>query len=381
MNSFGYEFIGAALIWAFRALFAKRNERRLTLAVLPVGLPKRRGKTSGFTLVELLVVIAIIGILVALLLPAIQAARGAARRTQCQNSLRQQGIASLLYVDTTGHFPHASYNYIDTTGEGTAPPYGTHNGITAGAGPNKQDRRCWMHDLLKFQEQSALYDRFDQYMNSGTLASGVTAIRFPENSAIISIAICPEDPLSPKLVNKDVATHGQQGMHGNYVACVGSLYFNKALPGDEAKYGGPLASAHQDGIMYAASRVKPGKITDGLSKTLLLSEIVLVEDANSQDIRGRYYNPAHGGVMFTTQYPPNASAPDRVKWCDRPPPFYAPCTETTTFMFNSARSHHPGMVNACRADGSVTTVSNDVDTLVYRATGSRNGGETLDALQ
>ena len=131
--------------------------------------------------------------------------------------------------------------------------------------------------------------------------------------------------------------------------------------------------------MFAASRVKPGQVTDGMSKTLLLSEIVLVEDTASQDIRGRYYNPAHGGVMFTTQFSPNTTRPDRVKFCDRPPPFYAPCTETTQLMFNSARSHHPGMVHACRADGSIAVINNDIDALVYSAMGSRNGNENYDA--
>jgi prepilin-type N-terminal cleavage/methylation domain-containing protein len=367
-------------LWTLFVFVAGRQERRLSPAVLRAESSKRRHTAGGFTLVELLVVIAIIGILVALLLPAIQAARSAARRAQCQSNLRQQGIAALLHVDATGHFPHATYNYIDSTAVGTAPPYGTHDGISPGPGPHKQDRRCWMHDLLKFQEHNALYDRFDQYMNSGTLASGITAIRFPDTRTVIPIAICPEDPLSPKLDNFDIAVHGFQGMHGNYVACVGSLFFNKPLPGDETKYGQLQSSAHQDGVMFAASRVKPGKVTDGMSKTLMFSEIALVEDTASQDIRGRYYNPAHGGVLFTTQYPPNTTRPDRVKWCDRPPPYYAPCTETTQLMFNSARSHHPGMVHACRADGSITTISNDVDALVYGAMGSRNGNENFDVL-
>lgn len=346
----------------------------LTKAVVP----SRR--VRGFTLVELLVVIAIIGILVALLLPAIQAARSAARRAQCQSSIRQQGIACLLYLDTKKHFPHATYNYIDSTGIGTAPPYGTHDGINPGPGPHKQDRRCWMHDLLRYQEQSALYDRFEQYMNSGNLASGITAIKFPETRTVIPIAICPEDPISPKMDNIDVATYGFQGMHGNYAACVGSNFFNMPLPGDTNKYGQMQSSAHQDGMMFAASKVKTGMVTDGTSKTLLISEIALVEDSTTQDIRGRYYNPAHGGVMFTTKEPPNTSIPDRVKWCDPVGTAYAPCSQATQAMFNSARSHHAGMVNACRADGSVATIFDDVDPLVYKAMGSRDGGETLDTL-
>ncbi|MEX2170801.1 MAG: DUF1559 domain-containing protein [Pirellulales bacterium] len=355
----------------------------LTIPASSENLTRRTSDTAdlrpthrrGFTLVELLVVIAIIGILVALLLPAVQAARAAARRSSCQNNLKQLGIAALLHVDAKGYFPHATYNYIDSTDVGTAPPYGTHNGITPGPGPHFQNRRCWMHDLLAFQEQAELYDRFETYM-----ATGASAHRFPENGTILPIAVCPEDSVSPKLTNFNEALHGNQGMHGNYVACVGSLYFNKPLPDDKNKYGELQSSAHQNGMMFAASKVNSAKVNDGLSKTLLLSEITLVEDTVSQDIRGRYYNPAHGGVLFTTLYPPNTELPDRVKWCSRESPPYAPCTETTRVMFNSARSHHAGVANACRADGSVVTISNDVDVLVYNATGSRNGGETIDEL-
>jgi prepilin-type N-terminal cleavage/methylation domain-containing protein len=334
---------------------------------------KNCGRERAFTLVELLVVIAIIGILVGLLLPAVQAARESARRTQCRSHLRQLGLAALVFEESHGHFPHGTYNYIDSTFY-TPPPYGTHDGRSAGSGPHLQDRRCWMHDLLEFQEETAHYDRFVAHMETGR-----SALAFPGSDHVLPLGMCPSDPLGPKLHTFEggLGVVPTQGFSGNYVGCAGSTYFNRPLRGGAMT---PLeASAQLDGMFFAVSEVEMGDIPDGTSKTLLLSELVLVEDTDSHDIRGRYHNPAHGGVLFTTLYPPNTSRPDQFNWCANTPPPHAPCIWTGDNMQVSARSHHEGVVNVCRADGSVDSIENGIDLLVYNAMGSRNGGETLAA--
>ena len=331
-------------------------------------------RERAFTLVELLVVIAIIGVLVALLLPAVQAAREAARRTQCKSNLRQLGLAAMLFEDANGHFPHGTYNYIDST-FCTPPPYGTHDGRGCGSAsqPQPQDRRCWMHDMLAFQEETSLYDRFVAYMETPRSS----ALGFPDSHSVLPVAMCPSDPISPKLHTfwGGLGVVPTQGFSGNYVANAGSFYFNLA------ERGSPLttleASAQLNGMMFAVSTVEMGDITDGTSKTLLLSELILVEDTDSHDIRGRYYNPAHGGVLFTTLYPPNTTTPDHFNWCANTPPPLAPCVWTGTNMHLSARSYHQGSVNVARADGSVDDIASGVDLLVYNAMGSRNGQETV----
>ena len=95
--------------------------------------------------------------------------------------------------------------------------------------------------------------------------------------------------------------------------------------------------------------------------------MILSHDTDSHDIRGRYHNPAHGGVLFSTRLPPNNMVPDQLNWCANNPRPEAPCIWTGTQMFVSVRSFHSGGVNMCLADGSVSFVSDGVDTIVFKA--------------
>ena len=321
----------------------------------------------GFTLVELLVVIAIIAMLVTLLLPAVQAAREAARRSQCTNNLRQIALGLLNYESTNQHFPHGNYNYIDSTGSTPAP----YNG--------RQDRRCWFHDMLPYIEETALYDQFDEYMSQ---RSGPSALGFPQLGTVVPTFMCSSDPLSPKLHTfwgglNDLPT---QGFSGNYVGNSGDDYFNPTHINGES-VSPAISSSKLNGMLFALSKVRVGQITDGTSKTALISEIILTPDTTAHDIRGRYYNPAHGGVLFSTRIPPNTSVPDRFNWCAKSPLPQTPCVWSGSNMFLSARSYHPGGANVAHVDGSVRFVSNGVDAAAYKATGSRNGEEVISLVE
>ena len=313
-----------------------------------------RNHRPAFTLVELLVVIAIIGVLVALLLPAVQAAREASRRTKCNNNLKQIGLALHNHHDIRGHFPHATYNYIDSTFF-TPPPY---NG--------KYDRRCWFHDTLPFVEQMPFFDNFSNFSETGQ-----STLSFQQLDTVVSAFSCPSDPTSPKTRTFWGGMAGQptQGFSGNYMVCAGNDYFNDN--------GNLASSANRNGVFYAISKTTMAEITDGTSNTAFTSEIILSPDTNGHDIRGRYFNPAHSGVSFSTRIPPNTMVPDQFNWCQATPVRRAPCIYTGSNIFVSARSYHPGGVLLGLADGSVRFVSNSVDAVLFRALGSRGGGEVV----
>ena len=320
-------------------------------------MPSAQRLRAGFTLVELLVVIAIIGILIALLLPAVQSAREAARRTQCNNNLKQVGLALHSHHDAKGKFPPASYNYIDSTGT-VMPKY-------ANAGGAKLDRRCWLHDILRYIEAEGLADDFEQHM--GTTGG---ALGFDNLAAQVNSLMCPADPTNPKVHTYWGGTRGQatQGFSGNYIVCFGNDHF---------RISDNLDSANRNGVFYAGSETRTTDILDGTSLTAFTSELILSPDYAQHDIRGRYYNPGHGGVYFTTQVPPNTMVPDRFNWCSPQPVQRAPCVYTNANMFVSPRSYHSGGVNMGFADGAVKFIGNHISINVFKAIGSRKGGETL----
>jgi len=339
----------------------------------------RHRPNRGFTLVELLVVIAIIGILVALLLPAVQSARETARRATCINNIKQVGLAQHNYIATKKRFPHGTYNlnFVHTT---TPPPY-----------DGKQNRRCWMHDTMAYFGEEVLYDRFDNFMRTGSSF----AYDFPECHKVIPTLMCPSDPANPKFITWTYSTIGvvgpppsldgggaTQGFHGNYIACASNKVFNPLLPG---KLTPAENSAKLNGIYFAISKVKPGDVTDGMSRTAMLSELIITPDVDDDDERGRYYDPIPGGCQFTTLYPPNTSVPDFINWISKNPVPKAPgvwcaggeCSPSQN-QFNSARSYHEGGVNLATADGAVHFIVDSVDPVVYRALGSRNGEEVTE---
>ena len=341
----------------------------------------------GFTLVELLVVIAIIGILVSLLLPAIQAAREAARRSQCTNNMKQIALGMLNFENQKKKLPRGTYNYLDSTGNGTAPPYGSYNGVgSPSAADDKFDRRCWFHDILSFVEEQSLSDAFEAYMGK-RLAWGPypTAMDFEQAPTIVKTFVCPSDPVSPKTKTFHPGNIAlTQGFSGNYVGCAGSFYQNKLRTDhpeyDKYKDNPRLSGTKVDGLVLGGVNVKLSQCTDGLSKTALISEIRLVEDSYANDGRGRYYNPAHGGVMFTTLEPPNSDRGDELSWVsNKNDVTMAPIAEQGEggFYFMTVRSYHPGGANLARADGSVDLVSENIDRNVYEALGSRDRGEVF----
>jgi type II secretory pathway pseudopilin PulG len=297
-----------------------------------------------------LVVIAIIGILVALLLPAIQAARESARRGQCQNNIKQLVLALHLRHDAHGSFP-----------QGTV--------WTNRSAYYDNPRSGWSHIIYPYLEEGATYDQLPKAAGSQNWMPWWDPLSYTANSptrVVIPTWLCPSDD-GALLNTQDWGTFSL----GNYHAFFGGLNLRGAVDGKHLELG-PM------GIDFGA-RLKD--ITDGSSKTMILGEY-LRSRGGPLDQRGMIWGdqPAYGSVY--TQLSPNSGSPDLIYigWCDNQPNANLPCIQGDTGPNNTAasRSRHPGGVYVAMADSSVRFVSDDVDLIkVWRPLVTIAGQEVI----
>ena len=380
---------------------------------------------SGFTLVELLVVIAIIGVLVALLLPAIQAARESARRMTCTNQLKQMSLAMHNHLSTLRVFPTGGSRYNPliqnyVTGGWNSP--GVPNG------PAKQGLG-WSYQILPYLEQ-------------GAIKGIVTQTQL--QTAVVPIYLCPSRR-SPEIVMTDPATGGVAGAkiptvlsdyasaHPLTNTCAGATgdtgvkaditrthpfvgatsfavvqnsYWCGPQPGPTASntvFDGVIVRT-QWAVTTPANATTPAKLTrsnggpdavkasqipDGMSNTLVISEKALRSDlvagaiapdgtVSYSDDRG-WSDGWDPDTVRSTALQPLSDSDQSV--CFNPNVAisrYCTGQAADVFFFGSA---HPSGINAAFADGSVHHIKFDVDILIFNALGTRNGAETVDVSQ
>ncbi|MDR1963654.1 MAG: DUF1559 domain-containing protein, partial [Planctomycetaceae bacterium] len=335
--------------------------------------PPARNILFGFTLVELLVVIAIIGVLIALLLPAVQAAREAARRMQCTNKLKQIAIACHNHHDTRNLWPSAQMIPEAISGAKKTGSVGT-DGV-----PVQQLRRWgYVPQLLPFMEQQSVYDGVIQRLDTAVNTSpwdGIAVLRVK-----ISTLICPSDSVGQAT---DANAHSRLSYH----ASNGDSVMNDGET-DMRKYRGPF----RDGLRAPTDM---SVFADGTSNTVILSELCLSPAGGTNSI--------FGGVGFPTANTPNAclatmsqkeylgsgittgtTAPEWFAaegtgryWAEALaiysifqtilPPNSPSCAKgSTSYPYSSntvmtPNSKHPGGVNAAMGDGAVRFISQTID--------------------
>lgn len=331
----------------------------------PKGVPRR--SQTGFTLVELLVVIAIIGVLVSLLLPAVQQAREAARRMTCSNRLKQLQLAIHNYHDTFLVFPPGAIN-----GRPDDNPNGAHGSGTPAIGAS------WNLMILSHIEQPALHEGFmvianeraevTDWLGNGTYTSqGITVGKEQLDAMNCASHPSTEDRLANGTGLEDLA-------RGNYSACYGKAGYGKihTQTGDEG------------GVFGTNAGFNMKDITDGTANTIALSELKFRLSNSSgpsyQDTRGTWAYPVMGADIFSTKTGPNSTTPDGVWGCRNFPQEGMPCVQIGspyTEMYSAARSYHPGGVMGAMADGSVRFFAETVDLTIWQGLGTRGGREVV----
>ena len=331
-------------------------------------------RPAGFSLVELLVVMAIVATLIGLLLPAVQSAREAARRTQCQVNMRQLALAGQLHESAKGFLPPSARA---VSGTGLAP---------------------WSGQalLLPFLEADTLYKRIDF---TKPYSDAVNKALFPPNGVAaqrVDVLICPSEPNARPVI--DAATALPKHYPLNYGLNVGAYLVYD-----------PSSGADGGGAFAPFAKLKARHFADGMSKTIGLAEVKAFTP-RSQDISSLpstapaspaevasfagagTWSPEAGHTEWvcgrslhigvTTTFPPNTTVPYRhtdgkeydIDVCG-PREGTSPTALTQAVI--TSRSHHRDMVNVAMMDGSVRTIGSGIERSTWQALGSRAGGEVV----
>ncbi|TWT33960.1 hypothetical protein KOR34_37960 [Posidoniimonas corsicana] len=327
---------------------------------MPHFAPSARRARRAFTLVELLVVIAIIGILIALLLPAVQAARESARRSSCLNNLRQVSLAMMNYESSNKRLPVGAAQRFNVTSDPTL--------------------HSWVSQILQYVEEANAYGMADwtqplaQREDDGNRAHHIKFETFS----------CPS--LEPVEIVNDF-----YGARGSYAvnAGIGQVFMQNPDPKQRTSeasgvqpwpippYASTTSSLGAIGLFMVNHGRKLSEVTDGTSKTAMLTEVINVP---GEDTRGALHFGA--AVMYMHNVLPNdtASLPDRTRWCVSVEN-EAPCRQTLNQWqggwYQAARSKHPGGVNLVMGDSSARFLTDSVNFEVWQAMCTPQGEEVL----
>ena len=325
----------------------------------------------GFTLVELLVVITIIGILIALLLPAVQAAREAARRMQCSNNLKQFGLAAMNHESAIKRFPANGWGWV-WLGD---PDRGTDHRQPGG----------WIFNLLPYMEQQALHDLQAGKTGQARLDAATQMLQTPLGGLNCPsrrpLGLYQAGTLDPRQQQLYFSNHFDELARADYAGNGGDVWSAADSFGSTFDGTGPTSTAEADtpagianfgkiagnvnGIFYVGSEVTVADVTDGTSNTLLFGE--------------KYISPDHyadGGTWGDNSSMYGGEVNDITRWTTIGlPPLQ---DQPGASYYQNFGSAHAGSFNATLCDGSVRSIGYSIDPEVYRSLGNRKDGLPID---